>query len=130
MKTQGYRKDFDRWNILKQTLDKRDPLLFEEGDIRWCHLGVNIGHEQDGGGETFARPVLVYKKINNTTCIIIPLSTRKPRPDEVSLQMNKRWAVFLIHQIRLIDSKRLNVKIGKLDNETYLKIQKVVHRIL
>ncbi len=105
-------------------------MLFEQNEIRWCHLGINIGHEQDGGGETFARPVVVYKKINNSTCIIIPLTTRKPRRKEVSIQINGRIAVFLIHQIRLIDSKRLNIKIDKIDTETYVRIQKAVHTIL
>ena len=130
MGPQKYRKDFDSWNIFKQTLEKRGSLLFKRGDIRWCHLGINVGHEQDGGGETFARPVVVYKKINNYTCIIIPLTTRKPRHGEVSIQINGQTAVFLIHQIRLIDSKRLNIKIGEIDIETHARMQKAVHRIL
>lgn len=130
MKPRCYQKDFNNWNILKQRLGKRAVSLFEQGDIRWCHLGVNIGHEQDGGGKTFARPAVVYKKINNYTCIIIPLTTRKPRRGEMSIQINGKTAVFLIHQIRLIDSKRLNVKIGELVHENYVQIQKAVHRIL
>ncbi len=130
MKRKGYGKDFNRWNALKQELEKRDSLLFEQRDVRWCHLGLNIGHEQDGGGETFARPVVVYKKINNSTCIIIPLSTRKVRPNEALIQIDGKLAVLLIHQIRLIDSKRLNMRIGEISAETYEQIQKAVHRIL
>lgn len=105
-------------------------MLFEQRDVRWCHLGLNIGHEQDGDGETFARPVVVYKKINNSTCIIIPLSTRKVRPNEALIQIDGKLAVLLIHQIRLIDSKRLNMRIGEISAETYEQIQKAVHRIL
>jgi len=130
MEQQEYRKNFDGWNVLKQNLEGRDPVLFEQGDIRWCHLGVNIGHEQDGGGKTFARPVFVYKKINHATCIIIPLTTRKPRSNEFAIQIHKKVAVFIIHQIRLIDARRLNMKIGKLDDISYTNIQKAVYKIL
>jgi len=39
-------KDFDKWNMKKKKLDKnKRDLLFKEGEIWWCSLGVNIGEE-------------------------------------------------------------------------------------
>ena len=39
-------KDFDAWNFKKKELDKnKRDLLFKEGEIWWCSLGLNIGEE-------------------------------------------------------------------------------------
>lgn len=42
-------KNFVDWIKLKIQLDgnQRFP-KFEEGDIWWCHLGENVGYEQNG----------------------------------------------------------------------------------
>ena len=45
---------------------KINPVLFPQlGEIWMCALGKNIGREQNGGGESFSRPMLVIKKFNN-----------------------------------------------------------------
>jgi mRNA interferase MazF len=57
-------QDFDNWNNLKKQINKRvGEFLYHAGDIWWCELGKNIGHEQDGKGVTFERPVLVVKDL-------------------------------------------------------------------
>ena len=44
------KKDFDRWNEQKSKLNDLDSVfLFKEREIWFCYLGLNIGHEQDGG---------------------------------------------------------------------------------
>ncbi|MCB9811044.1 MAG: hypothetical protein H6779_04545 [Candidatus Nomurabacteria bacterium] len=56
-------KDFKKWNIIKTKLDaKTSHRTFKERDIWWCSLGVNVGHEENGKGGVFNRPVLVVKK--------------------------------------------------------------------
>ena len=72
-------KDFDRWNGQKAELNNAASILsFKEREIWFCHLGLNIGHEQDGDAETFLRPALILKKFPNETFFAIPL-TRTPR---------------------------------------------------
>lgn len=63
-----YIKDYDKWNILKQHLEKKEGIYrgFKEADVWWVSLGVNIGDEQDGKSSHFSRPVLILRKYNNS----------------------------------------------------------------
>jgi len=70
-------KQFDLWNGLKKKLHatRHEPFLHER-EIWICSLGANIGYEQDGKNENFARPVLVIKKFNNDIFLAVPLSSK------------------------------------------------------
>ncbi|MFH1145912.1 MAG: hypothetical protein V1707_03050 [bacterium] len=59
-------KDFFSWHEEKEKLEEigYDTLLFREGEVWWCSIGLNLGHEQDGKNVFFERPVLVVKKFN------------------------------------------------------------------
>ena len=60
------KKDFQTWHHAKAQIDEKDRrVFFHEREIWFCHLGVNIGFEQDGKGESFGRPVVVFRKFNN-----------------------------------------------------------------
>ena len=74
-------KDFDQWNNIKKETHKRitDDVYFKEREVWWVRLGVNIGFEQDGTGEQYARPVVVIKKYNPEVFLIVPLSTTGKR---------------------------------------------------
>ena len=66
-------KDFDKWNTQKKELDiRKEEFFFKDGEIWWCSVGVNIGSESCGKGETFRRPVLVLRKLSSTAFIGIP----------------------------------------------------------
>lgn len=71
-------KDFDTWNKRKKKLHIRaiDTLYFHERDVWWCSIGVNIGFEQDGKGETVQRPVVVLRKFNKHVLLVLPLTTK------------------------------------------------------
>jgi mRNA interferase MazF len=60
-------KDFDAWNGVKKELDtkvvQRD-LYFNEREVWWCAVGLNIDVEVDGKNHNFERPVLILKKFN------------------------------------------------------------------
>lgn len=59
-------KRFDEWNILKKKVnDLKDDLFVRPREIRYAHLGINVGNEEDGKGKTFQRPVLIIKKVGN-----------------------------------------------------------------
>ena len=91
-------------------------------------MGANVGFEQDGKGEKFARPVLIFKKFNNEIFWALPLSTKiKEGKFYVFLFASdniKRVAI--ISQLRLIDSKRLLDKIAVISEDEYKEIKKAV----
>ena len=129
-------KDFDGWNGVKKGLHTRkdtDNLYFSERDVWWCSLGVNIGFEQDGKGESSQRPVLVLRKFNQYVMLVLPLTT-KMKPD------NKYYVSFsspdginrsaIISQIRLIDIRRLNEHMFMLDKKTFALIKKATLEVI
>ena len=68
--------DFDNWNSIKKETNKEKILVgFKDRDIFYIKMGQNIGFEQNGKGENFVRPVVVFKKFNKNMFFGIPLST-------------------------------------------------------
>ena len=126
-------KDFDSWNKHKKATHENENYLphYHEREIRWCKLGANIGHEQDGTGKDFSRPVLILKGFSRKVCIVIPLTTsvkvnhyRFP----IGYIGNKQSSA-IISQIRLIDVRRLDQKIAILDKQTYMAVRKAVRNL-
>ena len=60
---------FDDWNKLKKNISKKSSVYTKEGE--------NIGYEQNGKGDNFMRPILVYKKFGKDTIFAIPLSSKE-----------------------------------------------------
>ena len=91
-------------------------------------MGLNIGFEQDGRGESFARPVLVFKKFNKEIFWALPISTKiKSGKFYAAIHLDDALPrVAIISQIRLIDAKRLIDKIGAVNEGNYADIQKAV----
>ena len=73
MKMEQY---FIDWNNLKYELItiKSPPPNFNERDIWWCSIGVNVGYEVNGKNGPFERPVLIIKKYNNDMFFGLPLT--------------------------------------------------------
>ncbi|MEK7505132.1 MAG: type II toxin-antitoxin system PemK/MazF family toxin [Patescibacteria group bacterium] len=112
------KKDFAQWHEKKTKLnDDVGVALFHEREVWWCALGVNIGYEQDGGGELFTRPVVIITKFSLDVCLVVPLTARpKKGKFYFSLgQIDGREAVATLSQLRFVDRKRLAKKIGTLD---------------
>jgi len=120
-------KQFDKWNTLKETLhSSKKENFFKERDIFWASIGVNIGFEQDGKGEIFSRPILILKKYNKNIFLGIPLSTQiKQGSFFFEFELNGKTSNALLVQARVYDAKRLENKIGKINQEDFdtLKIK-------
>jgi hypothetical protein len=70
-------KDFNKWSKLKIKLDQRSAVpTFRQREIWWCHIGLNIGDEENGKSEKYHRPILVIKKFNRNIFLGIPLATQ------------------------------------------------------
>ena len=123
-------KNFEKWHKLKKQLhESKSNVFFHEREVWWCSLGLNIGFEQDGKGERFARPVIILKKFNNEVCWVVPLTTRE-KQGKYYVPINigdgiKRLAI--ISQQRLVDSKRFYQKVGNVKKTDY---QGLIQRII
>ena len=122
-------KDFDLWNENKKGVEvNSQQLLFNEREVWWCVLGVNIGSEQDGKGAYFERPVLVIRKFNSAILWAVPI-THANKPNIYYYPLSN-WgdgaSSVVLSQLRLISSKRLIRKFGVLPTGEFSEvIQKI-----
>lgn len=125
-------KDFDKWNIEKKGVDKKNvTLYYHVREVWWCYLGVNVGNEQDGSKEKFLRPVVVIRAFGPSICLVVPLTTSKKehslRVYIGSIQGKEARAV--LSQMKVVDKKRLLEKVTVLDKETFDTLRKTVRRL-
>ena len=119
---EGYLKQFVAWAKLKIRLHlkpDRETVYFNEREVWWASLGVNIGYEENGKHDNFERPVLVLKKFNQYILWALPM-TSKIRVGKYYFKIKydgENYAIIL-SQLRVISSKRLLRKIRMLpDNQ-------------
>ena len=126
-------KDFQNWHTLKGTLhESATRPFYNEREVWWCSLGANVGFEQDGKGKDFSRPILIIKGFSKEVFICVPLTTQSKKGKfyhTVSLP-DGRLRNAILSQLRLIDTKRLQEKIGVVDEIQFGEIKKAVIRLL
>lgn len=101
----------------------------EQGDIYWVNLGPIRGYEQAG-----IRPALVIQcnPLNRQlrTTLMIPLTTNLSvrglmtthfLPKEITKL--KKDSVALLHQIQVVDQRKLKKKINQIDKSDYFEIR-------
>ncbi len=126
-------KDFDGWNDIKKDIHASgEAAYYHVRDVRWCLLGTNIGYEQDGSGQGRARPVLVLKAFSRHVCLVVPLTTsQKKNPYHRSVgTIGGLHAFAIISQIRLVDTRRLGLKICTLEKKIFEETKKAVKDML
>ncbi len=125
--------DFENWNKLKQKSERTyNNKFFKIRDIWWCKLGCNLGHEQDGKGEQFERPILIIKKFNNRIFWALPLTTKNKENVfyfKIKTKDGLEVSVILL-QIRLMDVSRLNEKIESMSQIDFQNIKKAIKDML
>ncbi len=118
--------NLDKWHDLKIILwKKQSKIIFKQGDIWWCSLGVNLGEEMLGKGEKFTRPVLVFRKFTGNSFLGITITKQEKKGTwyvEITIHKEKRWV--MLNQVRILDKKRLTNRIGALDNADIEKVRK------
>ncbi|MFA7000331.1 MAG: type II toxin-antitoxin system PemK/MazF family toxin [Candidatus Paceibacterota bacterium] len=103
-----YIKDFDNWNKKKKIIDQKEiPLgmFFNEREIWWGSLGLNIGYEQDGKNENFERPLLIIRKFNNDIVWALPLTTIA-KDNRFHYKLKSSGSFVILSQVRLVSTKR------------------------
>lgn len=126
------KKDFEKWNNKKEILHKeKERPFFHEGEIWFCSLGVNIGFEQDGVNDDFLRPVIILKKFNKEICLTLPLTrSYKKGKYYFPIKLKGTESVVILSQVRLIDGKRLQYKVGNIKEADFFQIQKRLARLI
>ncbi|MFH0803976.1 MAG: type II toxin-antitoxin system PemK/MazF family toxin [Candidatus Zambryskibacteria bacterium] len=121
-------KEYDVWNRLKKKVqfEFEIPTYFpQEGEVWMSSLGKNVGHEQNGSGDNFSRPVLVIKKFNNHMFWCTPLSTRQ-KPFDFYFNFtdpNNEKVSVILAQLKLISVKRLKRNLYRIDSDIFEKIK-------
>jgi len=69
-------KNFDKWNEIKQKIDRRNYHTINLGEIWWCSFGLNVGVEQNGDEVNFQRPVVIIKKFSNQIVLVAPITNK------------------------------------------------------
>ena len=119
-------KKFDEWNsVKKQTQNNERKLGIKPRDIFWAKIGQNIGSEEYGKNDNFARPVIIIRKLTHDLFIGIPLtSTIKDNDYFHSFSyVNKSNGLThnsaMILQLRTFSIKRLMNKTGVINKEDF-----------
>ena len=119
-------KNFDSWNeVKKQANDNTTIIKFQQRQILFIKVGTNIGYEEDGKGEEYLRPVLVYRKFNNRVFYGIPL-TSKEKHDKFHFEFEYkrgRKSYAILSQLRLFDIKRAKYYDGKISRDQFEALQ-------
>jgi mRNA interferase MazF len=126
-------KDHWSWFEKKVSVDNRVVrVFFHERDVWFCHLGINVGSEQDGKGKKVLRPIVVMKKFNNGIFWGIP-TTKRRRTGKYYFAFayrNTMSSTAILSQIRLLDSKRLENRIGRMGRTDFSEMKKRLVSIL
>lgn len=124
-------KNFDDWNVVKKQLNLRSARKrIKERDILFLSIGENVGFEQNGKGEEFLRPVLVYKKFSKYTFWGIPLTkTQKSGDYYFSFSFKGEQSTAILSQLRLFDTKRIKYFYGRLREDTFGELKKRAHEV-
>lgn len=125
-------KEYDNWNEIKKNLSNREEkFFFKEGDIWWISLGKNLGTESYGKGDTFRRPVLIIKKLNSNSCIVLPLTSKsKVGSWFVDITFQEETKTVLLYQIRMIHNSRFQRRLGVLDETDFKRVKEKLKSLL
>jgi mRNA interferase MazF len=116
------KKDYSIWHTEKSAVEENKIRPgFYEREVWFCIMGTNIGYEQDGRGDKFLRPVVVIKKFNNEVLWAVPLTTKEKQGKYYSSFTLGEAGVStaILSQLRLIDAKRLEYKIGNMSKDDF-----------
>ncbi|OGG66458.1 hypothetical protein A3D71_01155 [Candidatus Kaiserbacteria bacterium RIFCSPHIGHO2_02_FULL_55_20] len=119
-------KDFDGWNEVKKKTNAEQPRLYTVREVWWCRLGVNVGTEQDGKGEWHVRPCVIMRGFGPDACLVVPLTTssRKHALRVPVGLVEGQEARANLSQLRVVDTRRLQNRIGFLDKAPFDALRK------
>ena len=123
---------FDAWNEQAKIIDaKTRQKVFKEREIWWYYAGENIGHEINGKGLLFLRPILIVRKYGSKSFFGVPLSSQEHRGRwfaEVSVR--DKVASALLSQSGSFSVNRLRGKISRIHLAEFDELCKKLQELL
>ncbi|MBI5138184.1 MAG: type II toxin-antitoxin system PemK/MazF family toxin [Candidatus Vogelbacteria bacterium] len=126
-------KDYKHWHKNKNIVEgKQKRVFFHEREIWLCHLGENVGFEEDGRGNEFLRPVVILRKFNNEIFWAVPLTktTKKGSYYFVFLFSKEVKSAALLSQLKLIDAKRLKYKMSVMKEDDFMQLKQRIRQLI
>ncbi len=111
-------KDYQKWHKVKTGLDSQTQIPFyNEREVWWCSLGLNVGVEIDGKNQLFTRPAPILRKFNRHMFWGLPLTSQN-KTGEIyhTFYLHGREETINFAQLRLFSSKRLIRRMGKISH--------------
>ena len=132
------KKEFEKWNTEKKTIDARDTITFfiNHREVWFVKMGVNIWFEENGKDQ-FLRPVLVLKKVWNLFLTVALTSKWKDQHtfyhkfSTIQLHNPKyqESSFAILSQIKVMDKRRFFENAWIVWKEEFQDIQKKLRKI-
>ena len=126
------KKNFLPWHNFKSHLhhNLNQPPYFNEREVWFCSVGLNVGHEQDGKNDKFERPVIVLRKFNQRMFWGIPTTSKvKGGMYHYTFRWRSKFYAAILSQIRVYDSRRLIRRIGLLSDMEFAEIKNQLKKL-
>lgn len=115
-----------RWYMWYRLHSKKEHIFFHPWEIRYAHIGCNIGNEVDGKAK-FLRPIFILQRVwSMIRCLAL---TSKDKEWKFYYKLSE-WSSVILSDIRSIDSKRLLKKTGRIETDILIGIKKIVSQLL
>lgn len=117
---QKFVKDFRKWSEVAERIERRKLSEFVKvGAIYWCSVGVGVGSELTGKGESFSRPVLVLAALSDRMFLILPITSQSRAGRNYVPVMVNGWREYAaLNHVRAIDGLRLENFMDEVDAKT------------
>jgi mRNA interferase MazF len=104
-----------------------------KGEIYLVEIPSNSGHEQEG-----LRPVIIMSEVNAGVVNIIPFTSNSyalKYPYTIRIGLSdfnklKKDSVALVFQLRAIDVRKLNNRIGVIEDEVMSEVDNLIKKLL
>ena len=124
-----FREVLRAWCEVKISLwEKRQNIVFYQGEVWWCSIGMNVDEETFGKGDKFRRPILILRKFTNDSFLGLPITSSGEEGSwQVSVMVADRPNWVMLNQARIFDKKRLGSKVAMVSYADFLKVKKGFH---
>jgi len=132
-------KRFDDWNEVKKRTHKSERKIgIKPREIFWMRIGHNVGTEEFGKGRDFVRPVIIVRRLTHDLFLGIPTTTAPKDKNDYfypfcyreKIHNRSKCVTAMILQVRTYSIKRLLNKIGTVQKDDFVKIQKRLQRLI
>ena len=126
------KKDFNGWIEIKKKLHEDKKIrVMREGEIWWCAVGENVVSEICGKGKTFARPVLILRKLGKLDFMGVPLTSKRHKGSwYVEFGFKGKTQVAVVAQVENVSIYRLYSKIGRVPNSVLEAVTEGLVRLI